>query len=141
MEKFSLIDDIPLPPRAKKTPPPPVTDYVESVDLFAGAGGLQLEDQRASLGTKFETHQRWVTVHTEDGDEYVEINPQRGPVWLNPDGYKAVHPKVGFMASGTAQFWGDKPWYEMTKTEREIVLLQVAKHQQYLKRAGVNVPH
>mmetsp|Transcript_111263 Transcript_111263/g.346839 ORF Transcript_111263/g.346839 Transcript_111263/m.346839 type:complete len:143 (-) Transcript_111263:291-719(-) len=135
MEKISLLDDIPLPPRGKKKVPPIPADRVDRGDIFAYATGTVLQDNAWSAPVQYEQKQRWVVVHTEDGDESVEVDNDRGPVWIHAkDGYKGIHEKVGFRSSGGCHQWGNKPWYEMSSTEREVVLVQIAKHQQFLKR-------
>uniref|UniRef100_A0A7S1MCV9 Uncharacterized protein n=1 Tax=Alexandrium catenella TaxID=2925 RepID=A0A7S1MCV9_ALECA len=137
MAGISLIDSLPLPPSRKKQPA--VVEHVAKTDLFPGSQGMAALNDSGSevIDFKHESNPRWVTVHTDDGDEVVEINPERGPVWFSSvDGARVVPDKLGYKCSGGSQKWGNKPWYAMGSTEREVLLLQVARHQQYIKRMG-----
>mmetsp|Transcript_25607 Transcript_25607/g.51661 ORF Transcript_25607/g.51661 Transcript_25607/m.51661 type:complete len:160 (-) Transcript_25607:85-564(-) len=76
--------------------------------------------------------------------ETVYLNGEEGPLWFN----LASQPHNGPRGRGRWQMTetrghgheGTKAWSGMSKTEREILIIRVARYQQSLRRRGVHIP-
>merc|ERR1712150_235710 len=106
---------------------PGIMQYVEKhslsdIRLLQGMGFSVEVRESESTGP---VSVRYVKVIIEGDDEWVEVDPETGPVW---DDYKRIAEGIGYTGSSNCHRWGHKPWPEMSSTEREVWLIIIAKH-------------
>merc|ERR1719221_2589176 len=79
-------------------------------------------------------NQRMVKVDVDGEEEEVFIDAENGPMWLDATGrYLRGQNDTGRFNLGNSGHEGSKAWYAMSKTEREVLLIRIARRQKAMK--------
>jgi len=81
-----------------------------------------------------------VAILVDGSEEWVDVDPTRGPVCINSDGRPGFLTKHhGGALMGVASFGTNAPWVDMSKTEREVMLHVVAKRNRAMRENWHNL--
>mmetsp|Transcript_20623 Transcript_20623/g.56308 ORF Transcript_20623/g.56308 Transcript_20623/m.56308 type:complete len:107 (-) Transcript_20623:45-365(-) len=81
-----------------------------------------------------------VAMMIDGAEEWVDVDPKRGPVCIDADGrpnFLTKHHGGALVGIGC---WGSNaPWVDMSKTEREVMLHVVAKRNRAMRENWHNI--